>query len=80
MFEKNADGSGPEKEIGTKENVRQVVAWDWSRDGKFLLVRGENELWYYAPLDRQSKPYVHGQCREKRPVFTRRQVCRLHLE
>jgi Tol biopolymer transport system component len=63
MFVKNADGSGPEEEITNPEQdkVRQVVAWDWSRDGKYLLVRSESELWYYSISDRKSHPYLQGQ-------------------
>jgi eukaryotic-like serine/threonine-protein kinase len=70
MFEKNADGSGAEQEIGGREKVRQVVGWDWSRDGKYLLVRSENELWYYTPADRQSKPYVQGQYSVRNAQFS----------
>jgi Tol biopolymer transport system component len=63
MFVKNADGSGPEVEITNPEQdkVRQVVAWDWSRDGKYLLVRNESELWYYSISDKKSLPYLQGQ-------------------
>ena len=63
MFVKNADGSGPEVEITNPEQdkVKQVVAWDWSRDGKYLLVRSESELWYYSTSDRKSLPYLQGQ-------------------
>ncbi len=63
MFVKNADGSGPEVEITNPEQdkVKQVVAWDWSRDGKYLLVRSESELWYYSISDKKSLPYLQGQ-------------------
>jgi len=70
MFEKNADGSGAEEEIGGKEKVRQMVGWDWSRDGKYLLERKENELWYYTPSDRESKPYVQGQYAVRNAQFS----------
>jgi Tol biopolymer transport system component len=63
MFVKNADGSGPEEEIANpdQDKIRQVVAWDWSRDGKYLLVRSESELWYYSTSDKKSHPYLQGQ-------------------
>jgi Tol biopolymer transport system component len=62
MFVKNADGSGPEEEIANpdQDKIRQVVAWDWSRDGKYLLVRSESELWYYSTSEQKSHPYLQG--------------------
>ena len=62
MFVKNADGSGAEQEIASpgQDKIRQVVAWDWSRDGKYLLVRSESELWYYSTAEKKSYPYLQG--------------------
>jgi len=59
---KNADGSGSEEEIADpgQDKIRQVVAWDWSSDGKYLLVRIDSELWYYSTSDKKSRPYLQG--------------------
>jgi eukaryotic-like serine/threonine-protein kinase len=47
LYLKNADGSGSEQPLvdygGTLAN-----AWDWSRDGKYVLVRNGSELSYLA--------------------------------
>jgi len=62
MFMKNADGSGSEEQIADPEQdkIRQIVAWDWSRDGKYLLARSDSELWYYSTSDKKSLPYLQG--------------------
>jgi len=39
LYLKNADGSGPEEEVDDLGAGLQVHAWDWSRDGKNVLVR-----------------------------------------
>jgi len=72
MFEKNADGSGGEEEVARREEnkVRQAVAWDWSRDGRYLLVRSENDLWYYTSGDRQLRPYVQGKYSVRNAQFS----------
>jgi eukaryotic-like serine/threonine-protein kinase len=72
MFEKNADGSGPEEEVGglPVETVRQVVPWDWSQDGKYVLVRAENELWWYAPAEKRSQPYLQGKATVRNAQFS----------
>jgi Tol biopolymer transport system component len=44
VFEKNADGSGQEIQVVDLDVRRQVNAWDWSRDGKYVLLRNENEV------------------------------------
>jgi dipeptidyl aminopeptidase/acylaminoacyl peptidase len=60
VFEKNADGSGPESEI-TEVNLGHMAnGWDWSRDGRYMLLRNESELWYYTPADRKVVPYIRG--------------------
>jgi Tol biopolymer transport system component len=60
IYEKNADGSGAEQEIADL-GVAQQGPWDWSRDGKYLLLRKNAELWYMSLADRQPKPFVQGQ-------------------
>jgi serine/threonine protein kinase/Tol biopolymer transport system component len=59
IYEKNADGSGSEQEVADL-GVPQQGPWDWSRDGKYLLVRKNEELWYMSLSDRQPKPFLQG--------------------
>jgi len=60
MFQKNADGSGPEAQITGMDSGRQLNCWDMSRDGKYMLFRNEFELWLYALGENKGKPYVQG--------------------
>jgi len=39
----------------------QQGPWDWSRDGKYVLVRKERELWYMTMPDRQTHPLLQTQ-------------------
>jgi serine/threonine protein kinase len=57
VYLKNADGSGSEREISDLGAQEQGV-WDWSHEGKFLLLRKDNELWYLSVPDFQAKPYL----------------------
>ena len=60
LYLKNADGSGSAQsfmDFGTP----QQGPWDWSRDGKYLLVRKERELWYVTMPDRQARPLLQSQ-------------------
>jgi eukaryotic-like serine/threonine-protein kinase len=60
LYLKNADGSGSAQsfmDFGTP----QQGPWDWSRDGKYLLVRKERELWYLTLPDRQPRPLLQTQ-------------------
>jgi serine/threonine protein kinase len=54
---KNADGSGPEREMADLGGQAEGI-WDWSRDDKYILARKDNELWYLALPDFQAKPYL----------------------
>ena len=57
LYHKNADGSGSDQEtidLGAQEQG----AWDWSRDGRYLLVRKDSELWTLSWPDLQSKPFL----------------------
>jgi Tol biopolymer transport system component len=60
LYLKNADGSGSAQNI-MDFGTPQQGPWDWSRDGKFLLVRKERELWYLAMADRQTHPLLQSQ-------------------
>jgi eukaryotic-like serine/threonine-protein kinase len=60
LYRKNADGSGSAEsfmDFGTP----QQGPWDWSRDGKYLLVRKERELWYLTVQDKQAHPLLQSQ-------------------
>jgi len=59
LYLKNADGSGSEEEIADGGGT-QFNAMDWSRDGKYILVRGANVLWYLAWPERVAKPLVQA--------------------
>jgi Tol biopolymer transport system component len=54
---KNADGSGPEQPVADL-NVAQEGFWDWSRDGRTLLLRKGTELWLMSGSDHQVKPWM----------------------
>jgi Tol biopolymer transport system component len=60
MFEKNSDGSGSEQDV-LDFHVPFQGPWDWSRDGKYLLVRRSDELWYMDMADRQTHPLLQSQ-------------------
>lgn len=55
LYLKNADGSGSEDELDLGV-VPSGNAWDWSRDGKYILVRKGIELWYLSWPERIAKP------------------------
>lgn len=70
MFKKNSDGSGSEDEIADIKAGRMVNAWDWSRDGKYLLVRNEAELWSYSLAEGKSWIYIKGPSVVKNAQFS----------
>jgi Tol biopolymer transport system component len=57
LYLKNADGSGSDEEIAAGSTA-QFSALDWSRDGKNILVRETNELWYLTWPERTLKPLL----------------------
>ncbi len=57
LFLKNADGSGSENEV-LQLGSNMVNAWDWSRDGHYVVFRKENELWFFNWSDRTPKPLL----------------------
>jgi serine/threonine protein kinase/Tol biopolymer transport system component len=59
LYWKNADGSGAEQQIADLGAV-QEACWDWSRDGKNLLVRKDREMWAISMPDMKAKPYLQG--------------------
>jgi eukaryotic-like serine/threonine-protein kinase len=59
LYLKNADGSGSEEEVADLGAIL-VNPWDWSRDGKYVLVRKANELWYLTWPERVAKPLLQA--------------------
>lgn len=57
FYQKNADGSGSEQEIADG-GVDAFNSLDWSRNGKYILVRRNNELWYLTWPERELKPLI----------------------
>jgi serine/threonine protein kinase/Tol biopolymer transport system component len=57
LYDKNADGSGAEREVSDL-NTQEQGNWNWSLDGKFLLVRKDTEMWYLSMPDLQAKPFL----------------------
>jgi len=60
IFQKNADGSGPDDELTDMKAGRMVNPWDWSLDGKYLLARNEAEIWYYSVPENKISVYIKG--------------------
>jgi Tol biopolymer transport system component len=59
LHQKSADGSGSEQEIANL-GVQEQLCWDWSHDGKYLLVGKGTELWYMSLPDHQAKPFLQA--------------------
>jgi len=59
LYLKNADGSGSDEEIA-EVGGDAFNSLDWSRDGKYILTRRRNELWYLTLADRTLKPLLQG--------------------
>ena len=60
IYLKNADGSGSAEEVADLGAGLQANTWDWSRDGKYVLVRKGNELWYLSWPERVAKPLLQA--------------------
>jgi Tol biopolymer transport system component len=60
LYLKNVDGSGSEEEVVELSQGRQGNPWDWSRDGKYILCRKANEVWYLTWPDRVAKPLLQA--------------------
>jgi Tol biopolymer transport system component len=60
LYMKNSDGSGQARDI-MDFGTPQQGPWDWSRDGKYLLIRKDRELWYMTMPDRQTRPLLQSQ-------------------
>jgi serine/threonine protein kinase/Tol biopolymer transport system component len=60
IYQKKADGSGPEELIVDLGLVGDQYCWDWSHDGKYLLAHKGPELWSVSLPDRQAKPFIQA--------------------
>jgi eukaryotic-like serine/threonine-protein kinase len=60
LYLRNSDGSGSGENFFDFDSPQQGP-WDWSRDGKYLLVRKERELYYLTISDRQAHPLLQSQ-------------------
>jgi len=60
FYLKSADGSGSAEQVAGFNIPSQSNVWDWSRDGKYVLVRNDNELWYFTWPERILKPLLQA--------------------
>ncbi|MGD0923343.1 MAG: protein kinase [Terriglobia bacterium] len=70
LYLKNADGSGPEEEVADLGAESRGNTWDWSRDGKYVLVRKANELWYLSWPERVAKPLLQAKWTVRNAQFS----------
>jgi Tol biopolymer transport system component len=70
LYLKNADGSGSEEEAADLGPAAQANAWDWSRNGKYVLVRKANELWYLSWPERVAKPLLQAKWTVRNAQFS----------
>jgi len=69
LYEKNSDGSGETRNIFDFGSPQQGP-WDWSRDGKYLLVRKERELWYLTAAEWHAQPLLRTQFLTRNAQFS----------
>jgi serine/threonine protein kinase/Tol biopolymer transport system component len=69
LYHKNSDGSGSPQEIADL-GAEQQGPWDWSRDGKYLLVMRNAEVWYLSAPDWQAKPFLQGKAPFRNAQFS----------
>jgi Tol biopolymer transport system component len=72
LYLKNADGSGSEKQVeltGLGPGL-QVNPWDWSRDGKYTLLRQGIELLFFSWSDRVARPLLQAKWTIKNAQFS----------
>ncbi len=69
LYQKNSDGAGSEREIADL-GAEQQGPWDWSRDGKYLLLMKNAEVWYLSVPDWQAKPLLQGKSTFRNAQFS----------
>jgi Tol biopolymer transport system component len=70
FYLKNSDGSGFEEEVADFGPGLLANAWDWSRDGKYVLIRKGIELWYFSWSDRVAKPLLQAKWTVRNAQFS----------
>jgi Tol biopolymer transport system component len=70
LFLKNADGSGMQQSADDLGSPGLVNPWDWSRDGRYILFRRQNELWYMTWPDRTSHQIFAGEWTVRNAQFS----------
>jgi serine/threonine protein kinase/Tol biopolymer transport system component len=70
LYLKNADGSGSEEEVADPGASTVVNVWDWSRDGKYVLFKKGNELWYLSWPERVAKPLLQAKWTVRNAQFS----------
>ena len=69
VYSKLADGSGSQEFVADLGEIL-VNPWDWSRDGKYVLVRKLNELWYLSWPERTVKPLLQAKWTVRNAQFS----------
>jgi Tol biopolymer transport system component len=69
LYQKNSDGSGSQDEI-VDLGVPQQGIWDWSRDGKYILLVKNTELIYMSMTDKQAKPFLQTKASVRNAQFS----------
>jgi serine/threonine protein kinase len=70
LYLKNADGSGSEEEVADLGAASVGNPWDWSRDGRYVLVRKAIELWYLSWPERVPKPLLQAKWTVRNAQFS----------
>jgi Tol biopolymer transport system component len=70
LYLKNADGSGSEERVADLGDILLVNAWDWSHNGKYVLVKKSNELWYLTWPERVAKPLLQAKWTVRNAQFS----------
>jgi eukaryotic-like serine/threonine-protein kinase len=69
VYRKNADASGSAESLVDMGSPQQGP-WDWSRDGRYLLLRKEHELWYVTLRDLQPRPLLQSKSLVRNAQFS----------
>jgi Tol biopolymer transport system component len=70
IYLKNADGSGSEEEVADLGAGFSSNPWDWSRDGKYVLLGKGNELWYLSWPERVANPLLQAKWTVRNAQFS----------
>ena len=71
VFQKSSNGSGPEQQLAEATGMQQGP-WDWSRDGKYVLLWKNGGLWSMSWPDSQQKAIF-----ERSGLFITRSSCQM---